>query len=69
MSEKRRNEKVIVYAEKNHGGDISEKELRKIVSDLENRGFSGYYERVPVSKFMLVKQAFDIMRKFWESID
>jgi hypothetical protein len=39
------NHKVIIYAEMNGGRDISEKELRLIVKDLESRGFNGYYDR------------------------
>ena len=66
---KRINEKVIVYAEKNHGADISEKELRKIVSDLEQRGFTGYYERVSMGKFMLAKQAFGFLKELFERIE
>lgn len=66
---KRLNEKVIVYAEKNHGGDISEKELRKIIASLEQRGFVGYYERISMGRFTLVKQAFETLQKLWDRIE
>ncbi len=47
------NHKVIVYAELNGGKEITEKELRLIIHDLERRGFHGWYERQDSNKSWL----------------
>lgn len=61
------NDKVIVYAEMNHGGSISENELRKIIQMFQNRGFtSAWYERVPANKFI---RAIGKMKSFWDSLE
>ena len=66
--------KVVVYAEMNHGGDISEKELRGIIDMFKKRGFtSAWYERVPSSKFIravrFLKDTGSTLKEQWDNID
>lgn len=70
------NHKVIIYAELNGGKDITDKELRLIVKDLERRGFKGYSERIEGSRYDILNKlartlglAKDIAGKAWDSLD
>ena len=65
------NHKTIIYAELNNGTDISEKEVRKIISDLEQRGFNGFYDRVPVTSNKRINQLIDLVKYLkngWDTI-
>ena len=66
-------DKVVLYAEMNHGNDISEKELRLIIQNLEKRGFNGWYERVPANTWIQVVHMLGKIVKTgknaWDSIE
>lgn len=58
----------------NHGGDISERELRGIIDSFRKRGFtSAWYERVPTSKLFraikALKEGAGILKDQWDTID
>ena len=68
------NDRVVVYAEMNHGGHISEKELRGIIKMFEDRGFStAWYERIPANKWVRAVRSIGSIintgKKAWDSIE
>ena len=58
--------KVVLYAELNHGNQISESEIRGIVASLEKRGFTGWYERVPMNRFIRVIKS---LKQGWDTLE
>jgi len=46
--------RVVIYAERTDGEDVTEDELRGIMRTLESKGFNGYYERTPPHRILEV---------------
>ena len=61
-----KEDRVVIYAEMNHGGNISENELRKIIEMFKTRGFTmAWYQRVPANKFI---RAIGKLKEVWDSL-